>query len=107
PFTVLAAQLCTYQYRQRYGLAGAPDQVASQDNPRFFPETGKTLGGPFRAYWESHGGLLRQGFPISDEFSELSPLDGRPYTVQYFERAVFERHPQNAPPYDVLLAQLG
>jgi len=27
--------------------------------------------------------------------------------VQYFERAVFEAHPANAPPYDVLLAQLG
>jgi endonuclease YncB( thermonuclease family) len=27
--------------------------------------------------------------------------------VQYFERAVFERHPENAPPYDVLLSQLG
>jgi len=27
--------------------------------------------------------------------------------VQYFERAVFEAHPENAPPYDVLLSQLG
>lgn len=38
---------------------------------------------------------------------ETSPLDGKPYTVQYFERAVFEYHPENPPPYDVLLAQLG
>jgi hypothetical protein len=29
------------------------------------------------------------------------------YTVQYFERAVFEYHPENQPPYDVLLSQLG
>src|SRR5207244_3089012 len=82
PFTVLAAQLGTYQYRQRYGAAGAPGQAASSVNPRFFAATGKTLGGLFRAYWESHSGLLRQGYPISDEFSEVSPLDGRPYTVQ-------------------------
>jgi carboxyl-terminal processing protease len=27
--------------------------------------------------------------------------------VQYFERAVFEYHPENEPPYDVLLSQLG
>jgi hypothetical protein len=27
--------------------------------------------------------------------------------VQYFERAVFEYHPENAAPYDVLLSQLG
>jgi len=28
-------------------------------------------------------------------------------TVQYFERARFERHPENAPPYNVLLGQFG
>jgi hypothetical protein len=38
---------------------------------------------------------------------ETSQLDGKPYTVQYFERAVFEYHPENQPPYDVLLLQLG
>ena len=27
--------------------------------------------------------------------------------VQYFERAVMEYHPENRPPYDVLLSQLG
>jgi hypothetical protein len=27
--------------------------------------------------------------------------------VQYFERAVFELHPENAAPFDVLLSQLG
>ncbi|HUS16246.1 MAG TPA: hypothetical protein VM536_14705, partial [Chloroflexia bacterium] len=36
-----------------------------------------------------------------------SELDGQTYTVQYFERAVFEAHPQNRPPYDILLSQLG
>ena len=29
------------------------------------------------------------------------------YKVQYFERAVFEYHPENQPPYNVLLSQLG
>jgi hypothetical protein len=33
--------------------------------------------------------------------------DGNVYTVQYFERARFEYHPENAPPYDVLLGQFG
>jgi YVTN family beta-propeller protein len=50
---------------------------------------------------------MQQGFPISDEFQEKSSLNGKVYTVQYFERAVFERHPENQPPYDVLLSQLG
>lgn len=29
------------------------------------------------------------------------------YTVQYFERAVFEYHPEKQVPFDVLLSQLG
>src|SRR5439155_24507773 len=66
-----------------------------------------TLGGLFLAYWRNHGGLAQQGFPISDEFQERSDLDGKTYTVQYFERAVFEYHPENKAPYDVLLSQLG
>ena len=63
--------------------------------------------GKFLAYWQSHGGLAQQGYPISEEFLETSALNGLPYTVQYFERAVFEYHPENQPPYNVLLSQLG
>ena len=38
---------------------------------------------------------------------EKSEIDGKTYTVQYFERAVFEYHPENSPPHDVLLSLLG
>ena len=72
-----------------------------------FPETGQTVAGAFLAYWQSHGGLAQQGLPISAILGEVSPLDGQPYTIQYFERAVFEYHPANQPPFDVLLSQLG
>src|SRR5436305_8512865 len=72
-----------------------------------FRETGKTVCGRFLKYWLEHGGLVQQGFPISAEISEKSDLNGQTYTVQYFERAVFEYHPENQPPYDVLLSQLG
>ena len=34
----------------------------------------------------------------------MSDLDGKSYTVQYFERAVFELHPENQPPFNVLLS---
>ncbi|HYP19541.1 MAG TPA: hypothetical protein VEY08_05650, partial [Chloroflexia bacterium] len=54
-----------------------------------------------------NGGLPQQGFPISEEMQERSDLDGKTYTVQYFERAVFELHPEEKPPYDVLLSLLG
>lgn len=72
-----------------------------------FSQTGQTVCGKFLIYWNTHGGLAQQGYPISPEFVEVSELNGQPYTVQYFERAVFEFHPENQPPYDVLLSQLG
>ncbi len=106
PFDTLLSQLGTFRYKQKYPT-GAPDQHVSTVNPRKFAETGHTLGGVFRSYWENHGGLAQHGFPISDEFTEKSDLNGQNYTVQYFERAVFEIHPENQPPYNVLLSQLG
>src|SRR5205085_12503892 len=74
---------------------------------RTFPETGHTVAGRFLEYWNEHGGLAQQGFPLSEPFQEKRDLDSKIYTVQYFERAVFEAHPANAAPYDVLLSQLG
>lgn len=79
----------------------------AQGDCRTFKETGKTVCGKFLTYWEGHGGLAQQGFPLSNSFQEKSDLDGKTYTVQYFERAVFEDHPEDQPPYDVLLSQLG
>lgn len=82
-------------------------QQEKKETCRTFPETGKTLCEPFLSYWRSRGGLDIFGYPLSDLFLEKSALDGKDYTVQYFERAVFEHHPENRPPYDVLLSQLG
>ncbi|HEX5503053.1 MAG TPA: hypothetical protein VFW96_10555 [Thermomicrobiales bacterium] len=74
--------------------------------PQCFPATGKCATGRFFAYWLAHGGLAVNGYPISDELTQTLE-DGKPYTVQYFERVRLERHPENQPPYDVLLGQLG
>jgi hypothetical protein len=74
---------------------------------RWFAETGQALCGIFLDYWLKNGGLAQQGYPISDEFQERSDLNGKTYRVQYFQRAVFEHHPENTPPYNVLLSQLG
>ena len=106
PYNVLLSQLGTFQYKAKYPN-GAPNQVANTANGRYFPETKHWVGGVFLKYWQEHGGLMQQGFPISDQFQEKSALDGKTYTVQYFERAVFESHPENAAPYNVLLSQLG
>jgi plastocyanin len=72
-----------------------------------FAETGKTVRGLFLDYWNAHGGLAQQGFPISEEVEEKSDTDGKFYTVQYFERAVMEYHPENSAPNNVLLSLLG
>src|SRR5579859_642587 len=108
PYSVLLSLLGAFRYQAKYGAAGAPGQRRSTDNPRYFAETQHTIGGPFRTYWETHGGLAQQGYPLSDEFTEINALNGQPYTVQYFERAVYEWHPENAgTTYAVLLSQLG
>lgn len=73
------------------GSPPAPDR-------RFFAETGHSLGGAFRSYWESHGGLAAFGLPITEEIVE----NGR--TVQYFERARFELNPTDQ---QVQLGQIG
>ncbi|HEU5424981.1 MAG TPA: hypothetical protein VFU72_15675, partial [Nitrolancea sp.] len=73
------------------------------------PVTGCTIAGGFRAYYEwleerlgVDDALLDVGRPISDELVE----DG--LTVQYFERAVFERHEGARPArWDVLRRRLG
>src|SRR5262249_47587869 len=74
----------------------------------FFPASGHTLGGAFRGFWQGRGGLAAFGYPISEELGEINQQDGKFYTVQYFERARFEYHPENAgTPYEVELGQLG
>src|SRR5258708_26812257 len=80
----------------------------AQGDSRTFPETGKTVRGSFLSYWTTHGGLAQQGYPISEEIQQVSQTDGKTYTVQYFERAVFEEHPEFAgTPNEVLLSLLG
>jgi hypothetical protein len=102
---VLLSLLGTFYYNEKYH-GSAPAQHTNTDNPRLFNETGFTVGGAFRQYWETHGGLAQQGYPISEEFTEIDK-DGNPRTVQYFQRAVFELHPENKPPSNVLLSLLG
>ena len=107
PFDVLLSLLGNFYYAQKH-QGGAPGQKPNTSTgSRLFTETGKRLGGRFLEYWRANGGLTQQGLPISDEFQERNALDGKTYTVQYFERAVFESHTENQPPFDVLLSQLG
>ncbi len=74
---------------------------------RYFAETGHTVSGAFLDYWEKNGGLYIFGYPITDEFLDVS-TDGNTYFTQYFERAIFEYHPEYAGTrFEVLLRLLG
>jgi hypothetical protein len=74
----------------------------------YFLETGHTLGGEFRAFWDRMGGVQKLGYPISEEVSEPNPVDGQVRKVQYFERAVLESHPEFVgTPNAVMLADVG
>jgi hypothetical protein len=67
----------------------------------YFPQTGHHLSEEFLNYWRTRGGLYQFGYPLTEEISEGN------LTVQYFERAVFEFHADNAPEWRVLLRRLG
>ena len=86
-----------------------PDTGTGGDPGRlFFPETGHSLAYGFKDYWEQHGGLYVYGYPISEEFQEKNSDTGQTYTVQYFERARFEYHPENrGTQFEVLLGRIG
>ena|GEM_PF-1062866 len=76
----------------------------AQPSAQWFPATGYQVREPFLSFWQ-RGGLERFGYPISPEFQEQNPDDGQLYTVQYFERARFERQTGTRAP--IQLGRLG
>lgn len=106
PYNVLLGRLGADQVAGRVFPVVAPFE--SGPNHRYFPETGHSLGFAFLGYWNRNGGLAQFGYPISEEIREVSPTDGKEYTVQYFERARFEYHPEyKGTSAEVLLGLLG
>ena len=91
------------------GSGTARSQAA--DNCLTFTDTSFKVCDRFMDYWKANGGLTQQGLPISDVFEEKNADppsgDGKVHRVQYFQRARFEEHTENAAPYDVLLGLLG
>ena len=107
PDNVLLSALGQARYKEKYPT-GAPDQMPDNSPGSIvFAQTGKRLGGLFLDYWQKNGGQAVFGYPISDQFREKSDANGQPYTVQYFQNAELELHPENPPAYIVLLSQLG
>jgi hypothetical protein len=83
--------------------------LSARAAPRCFageaPAITNCIDGRIRTFWEQQGGLPVFGYPLTPAIAEQT--DAGPITVQWFERARLEHHPQNAPPYDVLLGRLG
>jgi hypothetical protein len=84
----------------------ADPPVGPQPGMQFYPETGHNVPPDFLAFWIGNGGLPQFGYPLSEVFRERLE-NGQEYEVQYFERARFERHPENGPPFNILLGQFG
>ncbi len=91
---------------RRFHKVDPPEHQIVDSNMQFFKETGHNVIIEFAQYWQAHGGLFVNGYPTSELFTERAS-DGKTYRVQYFERARFELHPENATPYNILLGQLG
>src|SRR5690349_14561607 len=77
----------------------------AQGDQRCFPETGQCISGRIRTFWEQNGGLPVFGLPIGPQ--QETVVEGKPVSAQAFERNRLELHPENKPPYDVLLGRLG
>ncbi len=83
-------------------LAWRPSQ-AQTSVQRYFPETGHTVKGEFlNAYERVTNPLLLYGFPITESFDD--PIYG---TLQYFQKARFELHPDLPPGQRVQVSTLG
>ena len=68
----------------------------------YFDETGHNVRHGFLKYFNARSGLSAFGLPLTEEFNE------RGRTVQYFERARFEYHPELAgTPYETQLGLLN
>lgn len=119
PYDVLLGRLGVDRLNSQGRDWFAFSRSAPQPGCRFFPETGHNVCGAFLSYWRTNGleldgrpgktpaeSLALFGLPLSDVVEETLS-DGKTYQVQWFERARFERHPENPPPYQVLLGLLG
>jgi peptide/nickel transport system substrate-binding protein len=107
PYDVLLGRLGAYAAE---GRTDAPfKKIAKPASGTWFQETGHTISGAIEKYWNQYGGLSQFGFPLSEQFTEVSKDDpSKSYTVQYFERQRFELHPENAgTQFEVLLGRLG
>lgn len=88
PFEVLGQLMGSITASGKFGDPPFQLLAACQSTPDrlCFEETGHAISGGFKRFWESRGGLVAFGYPLSGEFIENG------LTVQYFERVRMEYH---------------
>jgi hypothetical protein len=99
-FVIILALVTVFPYR----IAAAQSTPDSQ----YFPETGYTVKGEFLDKFQSATDpILVYGYPITNAFvaPDYSPSAG--LTVQYFQKARFEYHMENAPGDRIVVSPLG
>jgi hypothetical protein len=119
PYNVLLGRLGVDRLVQQGRDWFAFPVAQTPDGCRVFVETKHAVCGMILQAWRSNGvqldgkkaiseqeSLALFGLPISELQTETLS-DGKEYQVQWFERARFELHPENAAPYNVLLGLLG
>ena len=94
------------------------DNTPQPDAAHHFAETGFSVGNDVYSYWSSYGldlgdpgvsyreSLALFGYPLSELRLETN-ADGDSVLTQWFERAVFELHPGDKSPVQVLLRRVG
>lgn len=84
---------------------GSGHSAQAQVSPSFkyFPDTGHTVSGEMWGYYQSvPNASLVFGSPITEQFNEADGL-----SVQYFQRARLEFHPENPTGERVIISALG
>ena len=114
PYDVLLGRLGA----ERVGETASDQLAVEQPGCRFFASTGRTVCGDILAAWRANGlnldasprfseqeNMALFGLPLTD--AQYEDTGSGSYLVQWFERARFELHPENAAPFRVQLGLLG
>lgn len=117
PYEVLLGRLGA-ELLERQGRDWRTFPTADPGAAHYMPETGHAIAPEFWEFWSGHGldfgdegtsfreSLALFGYPLSEPMIETN-ADNDTVLTQYFERAVFEFHPDNPADYRVLLRRLG
>jgi hypothetical protein len=85
-------------------ILGVVSVVRSQDQGRYFAETGHTLDAQFVRFFDENGGTEILGYPITDTFQD--PVSGD--LIQYFQNARVELAPvEESDDWQVRFTHLG